>query len=520
MNVSINNALVIDGSGNAPYKASVFIRDDRIADILPGNREPISADKVIDGEGLVCTPGFIDIHRHEDYALFEDNFGVNELSQGLTTIINGNCGMSGAPIKKQSEVFRYQAPVMGKVPSSVETGGICSYLDSLKDRRPALNAGILAGLGTIAAGVNGVHEPFRRGNLFKIQQGLDKALGEGAAGVSLGIGYKPLYGYSKEEIVSCLEPIKSSNIPVSVHMRQEGDGMLDALKESISIAKALDLRMEISHLKSIGKQNWQKTMPQALSLLHEAMEDGIRIGWDMYPYTAGSTQLMHVLPPEFCGREAETLQDRALYDQLEQRLSNGSDFENAIRLCGYENIFPGHLIDAFLRDYNGLSLLDGAVKAGMPPLRWLLTILSTEKSPSMIDFITCEADIAAALQDRNTVVISDSIYPEDGSYHPRVAGTYSRIIEKYVLKDKVLSIQEAVRRMTSLPAARMNIKDRGMLKPNFKADICLFDPNKIRERAEYGKQLVSSEGMAYVLVNGSIALHNGHISNLHAGGCI
>lgn len=520
MTLSINNVQIVDGSGSAPYEGCLFIRDDKIEEILPGRTEAVPADTVIDGLGRVCTPGFIDIHRHADYALFQNDFGINELSQGLTTVINGNCGMSGAPVMKESEVSVYQEPVMGKAAPEVGTKDIRSYIASVRAAKPVLNSGMLAGLGTIAAGVNGVYEPFNKDSLPGIRKGLEQALREGAVGVSLGIGYNPLYTYSADEIAACLEPVRDSDIPVTVHMRQEGDGMTDALKESISVAKALRAPMEISHLKSIGKRNWQKTMPEALAILHEAKEDGVRVGWDMYPYTAGSTQLMHVLPPEFCGREAEALKDVSLYKEAEKRIAEGTDFENAIRLCGYENIFPGHLCDGMFSGFDGLSLKDGAEKAGMEPLRWLLTILSREKSPSMIDFITCEEDLAAALRDGETAVISDSIYPADGSYHPRVAGTYSRIIERYVLGYGVLSLQEAVRRMTSLPARRMRIKDRGLLQKNYKADICVFDPCRIRERSEYGKKLQPSEGMEYVIVNGEIALHNGELKSGHAGKCI
>lgn len=521
--VIIKNALIYDGSGQTPYMGSISIENDTIADVQHVPECKADADVVIDAKGAACTPGFIDIHRHADYALFTPDFGLNELSQGLTTIINGNCGMSGAPLAPiiHDSVFAYQEPIIGKKPDNVETESVASYSDSLEKYKPVINAGLLAGLGTVAAEVNGIYGQFRREGLRKIQEGIEKAVSDGAMGISLGLGYKPAFSYSTEDIVSCLEPIKGSDIPVTVHMRQEGDGMLHALAECIQMADKLKVPFEISHLKAIGTRNWNDAMPKALDMLNKAKERGIRIGWDVYPYTAGSTQLMHVLPPEICGHESEYLANRQLYKQAEKRIETGDDFENIIHLCGYANIYPGQLREKELSAHNGLSLLEGAERNGMEPLRWLLTILNTEKSsPSMLDFITCEEDISMALKNKNTVIISDSIYPSDGNFHPRVAGTYSRIIEKYVVKEKRLLLQDAVRQMTALPAERMNIKDRGLIRKSYKADICIFDPVKVKEKAEYGKPLVPSQGMDYVLVNGKIALQNGILTDRHSGRCI
>lgn len=520
--IIIKNALIYDGTGEDPFNGSILIKDDEISDILTYNIDSLAANEVIDANGYVCTPGFIDIHRHADYALFSSHFGSHELLQGLTTIVNGNCGMSGAPLgRSDSSVIQYQEPIVGKLPESVNTNTILSYSASLKAHRPAVNAGMLAGLGTIAGAIIGIYGPFAKDSIHAIQSRVEQAVSDGALGVSLGLGYKPAISYSTHDIVSALEPIRNTDVPVTVHMRQEGDGMLDALAESISIAKNLNVPFEISHLKAIGKANWRNMIQKALSVLHKAIEEGVRIGWDIYPYTAGSTQLMHVLPPEICGKENLVLSDPLLYRQVEKRIREDSDFENIIRLCGFENIFPGYLQEKQFEEYNGLSIKDGAIKAGMEPLRWLLTILSEEKgSPSMLDFITCEDDIISALRDPNTAIISDSIYPADGNYHPRVAGTYSRIIEKYVLQENALTLSHAIRQMTYLPAKRLNINNRGLLKKQFKADICVFDPLKIKERAQYGKELIPSSGMEFVLVNGKFAVKNGQILDLHAGKCI
>lgn len=523
MKTNITDTLIYDGTGGEPFYGSVIIKDDIIADIVPSGRELPFCENAISGKGLICTPGFIDIHRHADYFLFNDDFGRYELSQGLTTVINGNCGMSGAPVSVTNDtaVEKYQESVLGKIPNNANTENFHIYAESIRSLRPALNVATLVGLGTLAAEANGIHNKLFANNLPTIHRGLEMALEEGAAGVSLGLGYKPAFSYTTDEIISCLAPIKNTDIPVTVHMRQEGDGMLEALQESIRIASTLGVPFEISHLKAIGTRNWQRTIPKAITLLKEAISAGINIGWDVYPYTAGSTQLIHVLPPEICGREAEALKDDNLYAQAERRILYGTDYENIIKLCGYKNIYPGKLMTSTLREFNGLSLYEGALKAEMPPFRWLLTILSEENTPpSMIDFITCESDITYALQDSKTVIISDSIYPSDGHYHPRVAGTYSRIIEKYVMRDKTLSMQNAIRQMTSLPAQRMHIKNRGVLKANCQADLCLFDPKNIHENSDYGKSLIPSCGMKYVFVNGIPALVNGEIKYRHAGCCL
>ena len=281
--ILIKNALICDGTGSAPYPGAVSVRNGIIEELIPESAALPAADRIIEAEGRVCAPGFIDIHRHADHALFTEAFGINELSQGLTTVINGNCGMSAAPVRDDERgraITAYQAPILGSAPALCETASMRGYTDSVKAFRPALNIGTLAGLGTIVSGVNGVYGSFDRGTLPLLRNEVEKAVGEGAVGISLGIGYRPLYAYSEDEIVDILQPVRNSRIPLTVHMRQEGDGMPDALRECISVARRLRVPLEVSHLKAIGVRNWEKTMPRARSAASRTRRgSGHRLGY-------------------------------------------------------------------------------------------------------------------------------------------------------------------------------------------------------------------------------------------------
>ena len=517
----IENATVYDGTGKPPFTGSIWVQDDLIKEVITGSAKAISVQNRMDAQGAAVTPGFIDIHRHADYALFGKEFGLLELSQGLTTMVNGNCGMSGAPIdgKNAIPLKSYQAPVMGYVPEGADIVSAADYFKAVRIHRPAVNAGLLIGIGTLAASANGLRAPFSKETLPIIHRNIEQALTDGAVGVSLGLGYMPAFSYSEKDLLEILAPVAHSGYPVAVHMRQEGDGMPEALEETVRLAKALDTPFEISHIKAIGKKNRRKILPAALKKLREARAEGISVYQDVYPYIAGSTQLEHILPPEACGREAEILKDRQLFSAYLDRIENGTDYENVLRLCGPENVYPGSMHSDFLRPFNGMNLKDGAAAAGVTPPEFLLMILSLER-PSMIDYYAAKEDVEEALADPETAVISDSIYPADGNLHPRVAGAYTRIIEKYVLQEKLLSLEEAVRKMTALPAARMRLKDRGILKKGMKADICLFRPEELHEQSMFGKPVIPSRGMRAVFVNGQPALWNGAIKLLHTGECI
>lgn len=512
----IKNGNIIDGTGGAAYKADVAIADGKIARI--GHIPERAAHTVIEAEGRAVTPGFIDIHRHGDMAAFRGNFGALELHQGLTTVINGNCGMSAAPVDKGNKgLLNYLRPVIGDILPYVSTDTMAGYFRSLGSIALPLNCGMLVGCGVVWSSVLGGEHP-TEAETKKFRKILERELASGAMGVSLGLGYAPECFLTTDELISGLEPLRNTDIPITFHMRQEGDGVCDAIREVIKIGEALHAHVHISHLKAMGKRNWNSRIPEGLELIRSARERGLNIACDVYPYTAGSTQLMHILPPEFIegGTAAtiERLKGKANRDRLRDRIERGGEgFDNIAGMVGWENIIMSTLNTPANKRFEGMTVRDIAKERGTDPVDCVCDMLIEENCAiTMIDFITCEEDIARILNCGFASVISDSIYPASGRPHPRLYGTYARIIQRFVGERRDMTLEAAVKAMTYTPAKALNIADRGLLKEGLCADVNVFDPAEVKERGSYADPDKCAAGMDYVFVNGKPAIAAGELT--------
>lgn len=519
----IQNAQILDGSGSPAFTGDIAIRGGSIAAV--GQLADAQAAHTIDAAGRSVTPGFIDIHRHGDGAVFRPGYGKAELAQGLTTVINGCCGLSIAPVcgEHTAALLQYLGPIVGSLPAGLDVSSFAAYQQSLSAYPLPLNVGTLVGMGTLRACVAGFEdreltdEEYR--NLHKL---LEESLSGGAVGVSLGLGYAPECFYSTRSLLRALTPLRHSGITVAVHMRQEGDGVVEALREMLAVARELETPVQISHLKGIGKRNWRKAVPEMLRLLTEARADGVDIACDVYPYPAGSTQLIHTLPPEFQdgGIPALTaaLRDPAARAQMRRRMETAEDFENLTLLAGFENIRPTSLARPENQKYEGRTLEEIAAEQGKDPYDALFDLLASEQcAASMIDTITHEEDIDAILRVPFSSVISDSTYPEGGLPHRRVYGTCPRILETYVRKYGILTLPEAVRKMTRLPADRFGLSKKGRIEVRADADLCLFDPTRIHEADTWLSPRQPAQGMDWVFVNGKPAIRDGQFTELCSG---
>lgn len=523
LDLKILNANVIDGSGKPAFRADVGIQDGKIAAL--GALAQTPALKTCHADGKTLTPGFIDIHRHADCALFRPDFGKLELAQGLTTIVNGNCGLSAVPCAGpfRTQIEDYLTAVTGRPDASFDASAMAGYLACAQRQGTPVHVGMLCGSGTtraFVAGFDTVH--LSKEQLRQIQAALTQALADGALGVSLGLGYAPDCFYRTEELIEALAPLRGSERPITVHMRQEGSGVVGALQEMIQVARALGTRVEISHLKSIGKVNWRSCTPQMLRLLSQARQEGLDIGCDVYPYTAGSTQLIHVLPPE-CqegGVEELTrkLHEPAFRQTLKARMLTGEDFENISLLAGFENIVASSIPAGENKRFEGMSIEAIAAARGTDCFTALFDLLEQEHcAVTMIDFVADEEDIADILRDAHSCVISDATYPTSGMLHPRVYGSFARLIERYVLDQKVLSLEQAVHKVTGRAAQVMNLRTKGLIAPGMDADLLLFDPASIHERGTYLDPAQLAAGFDDILVAGRFAVENGRFADLSAG---
>lgn len=511
----IRNARVVDGTGRAVFTADVGLRNGLIEAV--GALGGAQAFEIIEADGRVLTPGFIDIHRHADAAVFRDSFGRAELSQGLTTLVNGNCGMSLAPFfgTHADECAKYLAPITGEIPLELRFESIGGYFKAAQERGLPLSCAELIGMGTLrtlAAGFGtGDLSPFE---LRDLHYHMEKALADGACGVSLGLGYAPEIFYSTDGLIRALAPLHRSGVPICVHMRQEGDGVVDALREMLEVARALQTPLEVSHLKAIGTRNARKAVPKMLKLIEQAREDGLDVMCDVYPYTAGSTQLIHVLPPEFQEGGTETLTKRLLdgaaRKEMRARMETGSDFENITLLVGFDNVVAIGLKTDEYRRFEGKSIAEIALSLGKDPFDALFDLLAAEACETgMIDFIADEEDVRDILRAPFSGVISDATYPSGGRVHPRVYGTFARLIEKYVVREKVLTLEQAVHKVTRQAAERFALTGKGKIEAGADADLLLFSPENIRENGTYAQPDVCASGFDEVFVLGQHVIENG-----------
>lgn len=525
MDYVIRNAMVVDGTGAAPFRADVALQGTKIAAV--GALGHLRGETELDAAGKYLTPGFIDVHRHGEAAAFRPDYGKAELAQGLTCVINGNCGLSMTPVQGpyRREILDYLAPVVGDMPEGCDFSTIAEYSRQLSRRPQRIHNGMLVGMGTL----RGCAAGFRDGALTEAEYGfihamLEQALAEGALGVSLGLGYAPECFYDTQGLIRSLEPLKNSGRIIAVHMRQEGDEVVQALEEMLTVARALNTPMQISHLKAIGKNNWNRAVPRMLEMLENARAEGVDVTVDVYPYPAGSTQLIHVLPPEFQagGMDAltEALMDPEKRAIMRRRMETATDFENLSLLVGWENIQATSLRKPENRIFEGKTILEIGAMTGKDPYDAVFDLLASEHcAPSMIDRITSEDDIDRILAKPWASVISDATYPEKGLMHPRVYGNIPHLLEHYVAGRQYLTIQQAVHKVTGLPASRFGLTGKGVIAVGMDADLCLFDLADIRQVGTWLEPDQLAAGMDTVFVMGKPAMQNGKFMD-HFGGYV
>lgn len=520
LDLCIRNGEVINGQGTDAMRMDVGVKDGRI--VALGDLEGIPAQKEIDAAGKVVCPGFLDMHRHADAAIFRPNYGDCDLYQGITSIGNGNCGLSIAPQfgENMAATAAYLHPVTGDF-EGIPTESLKAYHAALKAHPMPVNAMMLAGGGTIRATAAGFQKVRLEDEDFnKIHRLLEGMLSDGAGGVSLGLGYAPECFYTTDELIRALEPLRNTHTVLSVHTREEAMRLLPSVDEMITVAKALHVPLQISHLKASGRINWHHLASEALSHIERAREDGLDAGCDVYAYTAGSTQLMHILPPEFLkgGTKAITarLNDPCKRTELLDRLKNGRDFDNYSYLVGWDKIFLSSIRNPEDAAYVGKSVAEAAGD-GDPAVFALDLLARNECEITMIDFITCEDDIATILKSPLSYVISDATFPTSGKLHPRVYGAFSTVIEEYVNKRHALTLPEAIKKMSFCPAERYGLTKKGRIAVGADADILVFDPDRVHVNATYDDPQRPSDGMDWVLVNGQAAIENGVRTGACAG---
>lgn len=509
----IKNGMIVDGTGNPWFSADIGILNDKIQFI--GYIEFSKAKKVVDASGMIVSPGFIDIHNHSDLTVLAYPECESNIRQGITTAVVGNCGISMAPIdqKKLALVQNYLSPLLAPdYKYQWNWNSLDEYMDIVKQKGMALNLAFLVGQGNIRLATKGFANSIAsETEMLQMEENLKAGLRSGAFGMSTGLIYPPGCYTSTEELIRLGKILrKFGGIYVS-HIRDEGDNLIKSLKEAIRIGEVCNIPVEISHFKAKGEENWGKVR-YGLQLMEEARKRGVEVNCDVYPYEATSTTITSLLPSWTMEEGVEGLlkilgnkeQREKIREQFLQGLVEGNNLE----ADGFDRIVIAN--SPSNKNYEGKSLEEISKIMGQKDNFNALfdLILEIKGHGSVVKFVVSEEDIEDVIMNPLSMVGSDSSglsKKMGGRPHPRAYGTFTRIIRKYVYEKKLLTIQEAIRKMTSLPASKIRLADRGILKEGFFADMVIFKPQEIKDNATFLDPHQYSSGIYYTIVNGKIA---------------
>ena len=532
IDILITNGLIFDGTGSQPYEADIGVSGDRIEFI---NRTSecgkqnakcgAKAGQTIDACGMAVSPGFIDTHGHSEFTLLADPSAEGKVWQGITTEINGNCGLSAAPLYGEAFVHREEDLKEYDIPE--RWSSLSEYLGILSSKRPALNFITLAGHGNIRASVLGYknRKPDYK-ELEKMQALLRETVDQGAIGLSTGLIYPPGVYSTTEELVDLLSSLIRLPDPqqymYTSHMRSEGDMLVESVEEVIKIGRETGLKVHISHIKTSGQKNWNK-IDIVLSLIEEARKNGIPLTCDRYPYTASSTDLDTVIPSWAYegGSEAELgrLKSRDISEKIKQEILSEHREKKY-----WEDIRVSSVATDRNRWMEGKTIAYIAAEKNQDPVDMLFMILLEEELRVGAIFSSMSEDnlmrflsLPYAMIGTDSSARTFSGPTARGKPHPRGFGSFPRYLGRYVRDSGLMDLNEAIHRITLLPAVTFGIRDRGILKEGAFADIVIFDHRKIIDRATYDDPFLKSEGMYYTLINGEPAIWEGQLTNRRAG---
>jgi N-acyl-D-amino-acid deacylase len=520
MDILIRGAMVYDGGGNPPIAADIGIQGDRIA-AVERDIPPSAAHRIIDARGLAACPGFVDIHSHSDYHLLLTPTAESAVLQGVTCEIGGNCGYAAAPIwgpwwEDRAKSYR---DIYGL---DHEWHEVRVYFQRLLDAGISVNFGLLIGHNTLRGSVmGGVNRAPDGGELEAMAAALERGMDEGALGLSTGLVYAPACFSAPEELATLTAIAGRKGGILATHMRSEGDGLLEAIQEVIAAAEKGRTPLQISHLKTYGERNWGK-LPQVFELIESAQGRGVEVTADRYPYTAANTGLQAALPRwTIEGNKAEQtarLADPAARVRIRQEIGEGPNARDWSQVMISEVTLPEN------RRFQGLRVDAAARLAGQETLEFVLDLLHQEKTQvDAIYFSMSEENLRAILRKPYVMIGSDSGCRAHygplarGRPHPRTFGSFARVLGHYAREERLFDLPTAIRKMTSDPCHRLGLLDRGRLRPGFKADVVLFDSDRVMDMATYEDPIRYPVGVHTVLVNGVLTVEAGEHTGARAG---
>jgi dihydroorotase/N-acyl-D-amino-acid deacylase len=523
--VLIKNGRIVDGSGRAAYVADVGIKDDRIVSI--GKLSQATATRTIDAQGLVVAPGFIDMLGQSEAYLLIDPRAMSKVMMGVTTEITGE-GESIAPINERQ--IKEQEDFLKRFNLTIDWRTLDEYFKRLEKQGSGVNLGTFVGATQVREYVIGYDDrPPTAPELDQMKKLVADAMRDGALGLSTSLQYVPARFAKTDELIELAKVAHQYGGIYATHQRSEANTMDASLDEVFEIAQKAQIPVEIWHLKTAYKKNWGR-MPKVLARIKQARDRGLDITADIYPYIAGSTSLSACLPPWALEGGTEKMLARLQDPQTRQRLKkeiseDQTAWENIyLGSGGPGGVLIGSVVNRELEPLQGKRISEIAAEQKKDPLDALFDfILADHGQTGAIYFMMSEDDMKAAMQSPLVSFCTDSGSratdgPLAGSKsHPRGWGSYPRILGRYVRDEKLLSLESAIHKMTGGPAARVGLRDRGLIKEGMFADITIFDPAKVIDNATFDSPNQYPVGIEYVLVNGKISVDQGKWTSALAG---
>lgn len=526
--IVIKNGKVVDGTGNPWFYADVGVSDGKIVAI--GKLEQSTAKNIINADGLVVAPGFVDIHSHADFVIPSKNHPeILEplVRQGITTLVTGNCGYSPGPVNSNTvELLRDYSSFLQATPLSFNWNTMGELIEKVSDEGVAYNIIPLTSHGATRVAVMGFNAgPANDEQKSKMKELVDVSMSEGCHGMSSGLIYAPGIYSDTSELIECSAPLKKYNGIYSSHIRGSSEILTSSTKEIIKIGRVNGIKVQHSHLEAFGTNHWHK-IEEVLELHDAARKEGVDIAFDVIPYVAANTTLLATLPPwsleggvpKLIQRLNSPENRRKINESIEEDVPGwppwleGAWPHNLASATGWHNIYLIWVHSENNKQFEGRNIKELAEEQGKTPFNFVADLLIAENGNVTALYFGVSGDLEneeplqKIIKHQKSSINTDAIVVGEGNPHPAAYGTFPKVLRRYVRELRLLTLEEAIRKMTSANFARFGITDRGLIKENYWADITIFDEHNVYDRATYFNPKQYPDGICNVIVNGEIVL--------------
>lgn len=509
--IHIKNAQISDGTGRPSFWGELLIKGDKIEALGPTPLGDLDAE-TIDAQGKTLTPGFIDAHRHCDFAaLFQPQFGDLELAQGITTAVMGNCGLAPTPCAEEyrRELYDFLEPCLGRGPEDCFFPKVSQFFSALCAKEHRLNLGVLGATGAITTACKGFGSvPFTAETKKQAEAYVRDAMEAGALGLSCGIMYTPECYSTTEDFVFLARLCGEYGGYLTSHIRGEGNSLTPSVAEVLEIGCRAQVGVNISHFKVTGLQNHGKGLARAIEVIEQARAAGQDVTADAYPYSGGSTTILSLIPPIVLEKARgnpyaflDTAAGQAYFGEEIQK--EFPHWDNMVSSIGWERIVISSAPREEDREFAGLHFSEAAQRAGCSEEELFCRLVCRNRGKvGVIVMSMAQADVERVLSLPYVSVISDGLYGGGDMPHPRLYGAFPKFLREYSREKKLFPLEEAVYKMTGLPAKRLGLQDRGTLAPGNFADLLLFDPAAFTDTATWQQPKQLAQGLSRIFVNG------------------